>query len=143
MRDFVQESVIHTLFLRAGKEFVSLHIAIIINHQANILHRSSTIVWHPYLIELLERIRSRKGLLIKLYSTFGNPEVLFFLLFSIFGDGLSAEHSQWHLELLDFRFVRLKANVWPSDKAEKIWANFERFTEFKTVDSLSSVRFCK
>jgi len=86
VRYFVQESVVHTLFLRAGKEFVSLHIPIIINHQADVLHRSSAIVWHPNLIELLERIRSRKGLLVKLYSTFGNPEVLFFLLFSIFGN---------------------------------------------------------
>jgi hypothetical protein len=139
----VQESVIHTLFLGAGKEFVSLHISIIINHQANVLHRSSAIVWHPNLIELLERIRSRKGLLVKLYSTFGNPEVLFFLLLSIFGNRLSAEHSQWHLELLDCRFVGLKANVRPSNEAEKIWADFERFTEFKAVDSFISVRFCK
>ena len=89
----MQESVVHTLFLRAGKEFVSLHIPIIINDQADVLHRSSAIVWHPNLIELLERIRSRKGLLVKLYSTFGNPEVLFFLLFSIFGNRFSAEHS--------------------------------------------------
>lgn len=90
----MEENVQNTFFFVFWEQFFPLYKIVSVNNTANIFHRSKIVIRNENLVQLSKGVFCGKQLFIVINSTFCDMEVLFFLLFDVFLNRLSAENSQ-------------------------------------------------